>query len=258
MFEQDRFIVRLQQRVAREGDILVCFLSGSFGRRTEDDFADLNVALVYGSDAIRDAAWKRRTSFVRDVMPYVPAKSFDPGREFTHLHSALYSNGAKVDYRFESQTSLVPNPHDREIRILKDNLNWGLEYQQRCAQTFAPPTRISPEELEHLDARFWVVFWNVYRRLLRGETDRPFPEYLSLMEEMIPPLLRILPPEDPAHQALIAAYYSHDARVTREQMRRLLQAYLGARSAVIRRTNVAFMPDGGFERAIQRLLEKHP
>lgn len=32
MFEQDRVLVRLQQRVMSEGDIVACFLAGSYGR----------------------------------------------------------------------------------------------------------------------------------------------------------------------------------------------------------------------------------
>ena len=66
-----------------------------------------------------------------------------------------------------------------------------------------------------------------------------------------------LPPEDAAYQGLLHAYYdSQDVPGTLEHLRRLLDAYLAARSAVIRRHSVGFMPDSGFERGIQRLLER--
>ena len=40
MFEQDRVLVRLQQRVISEGDIVACFLAGSYGRRETDRNAE--------------------------------------------------------------------------------------------------------------------------------------------------------------------------------------------------------------------------
>ena len=75
MFEQERFIGRLQRHVMTEARILTCFLSGSFGRRADDAFSDVDIALVYGSAAERDAAWAARSDFVRAVMPYVAARS---------------------------------------------------------------------------------------------------------------------------------------------------------------------------------------
>ncbi len=226
MFEQDRFIVRLQQKVVPEAAILACFLSGSFGRRTEDDYSDLDVALVFDGGAARDAAWTRREAFVREILPYVPAKSFDAAHVRPYFHVALYGNGAKVDYRFESREELKPNPFDREIRILKDPAGWAETYQAQCAQTYLPPQRISSDELQQLDHRFWVMFWDVYRLLLRGDTEKPFTVYLELLHFTLPTLLRLLPPEDPAYQGLLAAYFARDAQATRQQMKTLLEAYL--------------------------------
>ena len=54
MFEQDRVITRLQQRVMREPAIAACFLSGSFGKRRDDGYSDLDVALLFDSDASRE------------------------------------------------------------------------------------------------------------------------------------------------------------------------------------------------------------
>ena len=256
MFEQDRFIVRLQQRITREEAIVACFLSGSFGRRTSDAFSDLDVGLVYTDDETRDVAWHKRFEFVKDVLPYVPAKSFDADHVRPYFHIALYSNGAKVDYRFESQTNLIPTTWDREIRILKDTGGWAQAFADRCSQTFSPPPRISREEMTRLDHRFWVMFWDIYRLLLRGDADKGFSIYLELLHFTLPPFLRILPPEDASRKALIVASYDYDTRATLAHMRSLLDAYQEARSAVIRRTNVAFIPNSGFEQAIRRLIER--
>jgi hypothetical protein len=122
---------------------------------------------------------------------------------------------------------------------------------------YPPPLRISAGELERLDHRFWVMFWDVYRLLLRGDTDKPFTVYLELLHFTLPTLLRLLPPEDPAHQGLLAAGFSRDAQATRQHMKQLLQAYLDARAAVIRRTNVHYLPDSGFERAVKGMVERH-
>ena len=77
MFEQDRVIVRLQQRVLGEAAILTCFLAGSYGRRTADAYSDLDVVLVFAGEEERAAAFERRQEFAQSVLPYVPARSFD-------------------------------------------------------------------------------------------------------------------------------------------------------------------------------------
>ena len=256
MFEQDRFITRLQQKVGREAGISACFLSGSYGRRTADEYSDLDVALVFSSDQLRDEAWTRRREFVKEVLPYVPAKSFDADHVRPYFHVALYGNGSKVDYRFESRESLQPNPWDGELRILKDTAGWAADFAARSAQRYAPSPRISASEMARLDSRFWVMFWDIWRLLLRGDADKGFPVYLQLLQFTLPSLIKLLPPEEPARQALIAAGYGHEAQVNQQHMRALLQAYQAARTAVIRRTNVAFTPDNSFERAITQLLER--
>ena len=254
MFEQDRFIVRLQQRVVSEQDILVCFLSGSFGARREDPFSDLDVVLVYAGDDARDAAWDDRRNFARSVLPYVPAKSFDAAHVRPHFHVALYGNGAKVDYLFATQQELEPNPWHREIRILKDAGGWGEAHQSASARALAPQVRMEAAEMERLDDRFWVMFWDVYRQLLRGDREKPFPVYLELLYFTLPPLLHALPPEDPAYRGLLRARYSQDTVVTLAHLGELMGAYVAARSAIIRRQNVGFMPDGAFERTLAQTM----
>jgi hypothetical protein len=257
MFEQDRFIVRLQQSVMRESDIEICFLSGAHGRRTEDAYSDLDVVLVFAGSAARDAAWARRRDFVRSILPYVPARSFDAGHLRPYLHIALYSNGAKVDYRYEAQDTIAPLPEDREIRILKDSEGWAETYQAASARIIPTQPRLEAGELERIDTRFWGLFWEVFRQLLRGDARTPFATYLELLYFTLPPLLRSLPPEDPAHQGLIEVHYTRDAGPTLRELRRLFDAYLAARSAVIRRYNVGYLPDSGFERGIQGLLDRY-
>ena len=257
MFEQDRFIVRLQQSVMREGDITVCFLSGSYGRRSEDAYSDLDVALIFAGVATRDAAWARRRNFVRSVLPYVPARSFDADHVRPYFHVALYGNGAKVDYLYETEETLAPAPWYREIRVLKDATGWADAFQEASARLLPAQPRLEAAELERLDNRFWVMFWDVYRQLLRGDHDKPFPVYLELLHFTLPAFLRILPPEDPAYQGLLyASYDSQDLPATLARLRRLLDAYVAARAAVIRRHNVGYVPDTAFERSLQRLLER--
>ncbi|RMG91944.1 MAG: hypothetical protein D6706_17600 [Chloroflexi bacterium] len=256
LFEQDRFIVRLQQRVLAESKIVACFLAGSYGRRKEDDFSDLDVALVFANESDRENTWMERRAFVQSVLPYVPAKSFDAVHIRPFFHIALYSNGAKVDYRFETQSSLEPNPWDSEIRILKDSDKWAENYQAMCARTLLPQPRLTTEELIHLDERFWVMFWDVFRLLLRGDHDKPFTVYLELLHFTLPPLLRVLPPEEPARRALLQATYQQDTRVTRQHLGQLLGAYLAARTAVVQRLDLAFTPHNTFESAVKRLVER--
>lgn len=256
MFEQDRVIVRLQQRVAAESDILVCFLSGSFGRRTQDAFSDLDVALVFADEKRRAAAYSRRREFAQSVLPYVPARAFDADHVRPYFYVTLYSNGAKVDYRYETKETLQPNPWDKEIRLLKDSEGWGASFQVAAATTRLPQPTITAAELTTLDNRFWVMLWDVYRLLLRGDYDKPYPIYLQLLHFTIPSLLAVLPSEEPAHQSLLDITYGRDTRATIEHLRRLLTVYLSARAAVVQRYNLLFTPDRAFEIAIQNLLRK--
>lgn len=256
MFEQDRVLVRLQQRVLSEAHIFACFLSGSYGRRKEDRYSDLDVALVFADDATRDSAWQQRRAFVQSAMPYLHAKSFDAEHVRPYLHIALYGNGAKVDYRYESKETLQPNPWDRDIRILKDKDNWAAQFQAASTQTFFPQPHISSEALKELDTRFWVMFMDTFRLLLRGDYEKPFTIYLQLLHFTLPPLLRVLPVEDPAHQELLHASYSHNTKATTKQLAKLLHAYLAARTAVIRRLDLTFTTNDAFESSIKRLVAR--
>lgn len=258
MFEQDRFIVRLRQQLARESAIVASFMGGSFGRGTQDGFSDLDVALVYRDGSARDRAWDSRQGFVKSILPYVPCRSFDGAHVRPFFHIALYGNGAKVDYRFECQGELRPNGWDGEVKVLKgDPAGWLTTYQQQSSQQFIPAPRLTSNELTQLDNRFWVMFWDIYRLLLRGDTDKPFTIYLELLHFTLPTLLQHLPPENPHRQSLLQAAYSQDAPQLRQHMRQLLAAYLASRSAIIERERIHFSPNSAFEREIQRLIDKN-
>jgi predicted nucleotidyltransferase len=257
MFEQDRTLVRLQQQVLRERDILVCFLAGSYGRGLQDAYSDLDVALVFKGDAEREAAYARRRDFVRSILPYVPAKSFDADHVRPFLHIALYGNGAKVDYRYETKEGLQPNPWDRQIRILKDDKEgWGEKFQAAAGQLspVIPKPTTTAQTLADLDNRFWVMYMDIYRQLLRGDHEKPFPVYLELLYFTVPQLLRLLPPDDPAHQGLIDVQYTPDTKVTLRHLRAVFEGYLEARSAVVRRHKLAFLADSAFENELKKRL----
>lgn len=256
MFEQDRVLLRLQQRVLGEATIAACFLSGSYGRRAEDAYSDLDVALVFDDEARREAAWADRRSFARSVVPFVAVKSFDGAHVRPYFHIALYSNGAKVDYRYETKDSLRPNPWDRDIRILKDD-GWLAQFQAESSRVPLAQSRLTAAELTALDDRFWVMFMDVFRLLRRGDFDKPFTIYLELLHFTLPPLLRVLPPEEPARQELMLSLYSPDTKATAVHLSHLLTAYLAARTAVIRRFDLGFEADKRFETAVQSLINRH-
>lgn len=257
MFEQDRVIFRLQQQVMREREILVCFLAGSFGRNTQDAYSDLDVALVFADEQKRDAAYANRREFVKNVLPYVPVKSFDAVHVRPHFHIALYSNGAKVDYRYETQTLLRPSPWDRQVRLLKDTDGWGENFQHQAG--LLPPTlpqaTITTEVLTDLDNCFWVMYMDIYRLLKRGDHDKPFPIFLELLYFIVPDLLRLLPPEEPAHQKLIHLQYTADTKATLRFLKSLFSVYLEAREAIVRRHNLAFIPNSAFENELKKRIK---
>ncbi|WP_374689590.1 hypothetical protein [Promineifilum sp.] len=256
MFEQERFIGRLQRHVLAEEHVVACFLSGSFGRRADDAFSDVDIALVYDSPEEREAGWAARREFAKAVMPYVAIRSFDAAHVRPYFHVALYSNGTKADYRFETRESLSPNPGDRELRILKDTDRWAEGFAAASARLAPPQPYISPGELTDLDDRFWVMYWDVLRLLRRGDLDKPFTVYLQLLHFTLPPLLAALPPEEPARAALLRAVYSGDAAATLRGVSGLLDTYLAARAAVIRRQNLVFPINTAFEGEIRRLAER--
>ncbi len=256
MFEQERMIGRIQRRVLANPAVRVCFLSGSFGRQTADDFSDIDVALVYSDETARDWAWRDRETFVKEIMPYVPLKAFDGQFVRPFLYITLFSNGSKVDFRFETQETLQPNPWDAQIRLLKDNSGWGAEFQRACERLAFPQPRITVEELTALDNQFWVKYWNVLRLLARGDVERPFPIYLQLLDFTLPTLLRLLPPDDAARRGLLVVAYGRDPQDNRRRLADLLNAYLAARSVIIGRYNLHFFPNQGFESEIKRLVNK--
>ena len=258
MFEQDRLLMRLQQHVLKEPDILVCFLSGSYGRRTQDPYSDLDVVLVFGGESERDAAYADRKSFVQSLMPYVPARGFDAAHIRPFFHVVLFANGAKVDFRYETSTGMKPTSWDRDIKLIKDTDDWGLRFQQEAGKLSSIPPRpaFTTSELVEMDSRFWVMFMDVFRLLLRGDYDKPYPVYLELLSFTIPTLLRLLPVEEPARRSLFVSHFDQDTVATVEHMRGLLSAYLEARAAVIRRYNLSYMPDQVFEGAITKLVNR--
>jgi hypothetical protein len=256
MFEQDRMLIRLQQRVQGEQTVLACFLAGSYGRRREDGFSDMDVALVYAHDGERESAWQQRREFVQSVMPYLALKSFDARHIRPYFHIALFANGCKVDFRYETQADLHPNAWDRDIRILKDKDGWAEQFQQASQRLAHPQPHLTTTELTALDQRFWVMYWDVLRLLLRGDHQKPFTVYLELLHFTLPPLLAVLPTEDPAHQALLQANFSHDTKATARHMGLLLTAYLQARTAVSRRLQLNIAPDTAFENNIHNLLQR--
>lgn len=258
MFEQDRVLVRLQQRVLREAAIRVCYLRGSFGRGTQDRFSDLNVVLVFEEQSSRDQAFVMRKEFVQSVLPYVPAKSFDADHIQPYLHIALYSNGAKVEFLYETYATHQASFVDREIQILKDSGDWAKNLIVTAADfpPLTPQPAFKASNLIDLDNRFWILFMDIYRQLLRGDWEKPFPTYLRLLYFTIPDFLALLPEGNPARTGLIQVYFSRDAKTTAEQLRILLPAYLEARAAIIRRYNLNFEHDQAFEQEIQKLLQR--
>ena len=257
MFEQDRLLVRLQQRVMSEMVIAACFLAGSYGSRQEDAYSDMDVAFVFNSEVRRDEAWERRRPFIQSITPYVPAKSFDGDHIRPYFHIALFSNGTKVDFRFEVKELMTPNPWDRDLRIIKDDHGWVEQYQARCAQMVQTVPRLEREVLEALDERFWVMFWDVFRLVLRGDTDKPFPIYLDLLQGTLPPLLSILPEGTPERAALLVANFSKDSRLTRQHLKNLLEAYVKARNLIVQKQHLDVSFDGKFETAVLALVNRH-
>ena len=255
MFEQDRVLVRLQQRVMNEADVMACFLSGSYGRRQNDPYSDMDVTLIFADVAARERAWRQRRDFVQSVMQYVPAKSFDAEQIRPYFHIALYSNGTKADYRYELKEELTPNPWDRDIRILKDRDGWAEQYQAACGRALLSQPHLSAAELNALDERFWIMLWDAFRLLLRGDGDKPFTIYLALLQFTLPPLLHVLPPEEPARAPLLQTQFSQDTKGTAVHLANLLQAYLNARTAVITRLHLDFNADTRFETAVQTLIK---
>lgn len=256
MFEQERFIGRLQRHVQADPAIQVCYLYGAFGRRAEDAYSDVDVALIYATPAERDRGWAGRQEFVKGVMPYVAVRSFDADHVIPFLHVALYSNGAKADFNFQTMETIAPHPLYRELRILKDSGRWAEQHQAASSRLAPAQPYISPADLEALDNRFWIMCWDALRLLKRGDADKPFPIYLQLLNFTLPPLLDALPPEEPARQKLVRATYSHDTTATARGLGELLTNYLAARAAVIRRQNLVFPINTAFESEIQRLVER--
>lgn len=248
--------MRLQQRVLSDRDIVACFLSGSYGRRQEDGHSDLDIGLLFESEEAREAAWQMRRRFVNSILNYVPVKSFDAVHVRPYFHAALYSTGTKADFRFETKASLQPNPFDKDLRIIKDSKGWVEQYQVQCTTLGTPMPRISADTLLAVDERFWVMFWDTLRLVLRGDFDKPFTIYLELLHYTLPPLLNQLQPGAPVRVALQTAYFDTTPNPTRQHLKRLLDTYIAARNQIVRDQHLDIQIDTKFENALQQLLSK--
>lgn len=256
MFEQERMIGRFQRRIIDDPNVFACFLSGSFGRRANDAYSDLDIALVYPDEQTVERAWRNRVEFAKSIMPYISLKSFDAEHIRPYFHIVLFANGSKLDFRFETKDSLLANPWDSQIRILKDTDGWAEAFRARSSQQSLPQATMSNQELTLLDQRFWVMYWDVLRLLARGDADKSFPIYLELLHFTFPPLLTALPSGSPARTTLIQARFNRDTDVTASHMRGLLGAYTAARQEIVERYHLQFAGDHSFENQIQRLAER--
>jgi hypothetical protein len=99
------------------------------------------------------------------------------------------------------------------------------------------------------------MFWDVFRQVLRGESDKPFTVYLELIHFTLPPLLKAMPPEEPARQKLLNVYFSKDTKATAVHLKTLLNAYLAARQAIVQRSHLQFQANTRFESEIKRIVE---
>lgn len=256
MFEQDRFLVRLQQQVNSDRSLIGCFLSGSYGRRQQDGYSDMDIGLLFASAYDRDAAWEKRRRFVSSILNYVPVKSFDGEHIRPYFHIALYSTGTKADFRFELKEELQPNPYDKDLRILRDSDGWIEQYQAQCARLAIPMPRIKASELEAIDQRFWVMFWDTLRLVLRGDMDKPFTIYVELLHFTLPSLIAQFPQGSPTRTALQVAQFSNNGKLTQQHLKQLLDAYLTARNQIVRDQHLDVQFDGKFETAVQQLIQR--
>lgn len=256
MFEQDRMLGRIQRRVNEDPDIFACFLSGSYGRRANDPFSDLDVTLVYDDEYKRERGWRDRVQFAKSIMPYISLKSFDAVHARPFLHIVLFANGSKVDFRFEDKTTIEPDPGDGQIRILKDTGDWAEGYQARCKQLPFPQPTMGAQELSRLDSRFWVMLWEVLRLLARGDLQKALPIYLELLHFTIPSLLQVLPPDIPERSALVNVQFTQNRPLTAEHLQDLLEAYVAARGLIVAKFHLPMDFDRSFEGQMRRLIDK--
>ena len=253
MFEQDRFIVRLRQKLNGDPSIVAAWLGGSHGRNQPDPFSDLDIVMLFADDEARERAWARRVDFCQNVMAYVAAKSRDEGDR----HITLYANGTLAEFAFLSRATLQPHPDDADIKILKDSAdNLAANHQQDSAMLQPPRARVSAAELQTLDDAFWIQFWDVYRVVRRGDSEKPFVGYVKLLADTLPTLTGWLLPNSAERRQLINLHYTRDAATTRAHLLTLLDAYRAARAAVIKQHQLDFRIDSAFEREIDRVMKK--
>lgn len=255
MFEQDRVIGRFQRAVDADFSIRSCLLVGSFGQQTADAYADIDLLLVFSTAESRDLAWTRRREFVRQAMPYVSVKSLDGERPFTH--TALYGNGSKVELTFTAQDLLEPQPAYAQAKMLKDTLEWGSGYVQRAAAALpAQRPLLTSEQLAGWDDRLWIGVWDTLRWLRRGDSQRPFAPYLTLLADLLPEMLPFLPADSPAASGLRRLVFVPDTHQTLQEVGGLVAAYRTARQQLIALYNLGFTPDERFEREIDSVLQR--
>lgn len=257
MFEQDRVLVRLRQRVVQDKEIKVCFLTGSYGRGSQDKYSDIDVALVFEDERALEAAYSQRREFVRSVLPFVPAKSYDADHVRPYLHSALYGNGTKVDYQYADMKTMTPGDQFRKLLLIKDTEDgWGRQLQLSSEKLTeaAQKKNISLADFSEMDEVFWVLFLEVFRQVSRGDQITPFDTYLHLVYNTLPNVLSLIPSDQPIRYFLARSLYDDDPSITLKFLRQLLVHYLEARRIIVQYYDLDFELDKAFENEMIRIV----
>lgn len=254
MFEQERTLNRLQQRVGLIPGLTAAFLVGSRGGRGAHADADFDVVMVYRSLTGKEAARYSWPTMAAELLPYVAAIVHQAASNPDHL-IALFANGAKFDLYFYAEEEVSPHPRFQSIRILHDTASWAQDLTSRSAAlTLIERPVISDQQLADLDRQFWTGIWEVARLTRRGEVDRPFPIFVDLLNKAIAPLLAVLPADAPVAQALAEINFSRQPVDNRAMVQQLIPRYQAARSAVVENLQLSFQPHEAVERELVKLI----
>ena len=138
---------------------------------------------------------------------------------------------------------------------MKDSNGWAETFQQAAAALPLPRPTITLAELTDLDNRFWVMFWDIYRLLLRGDSAKSFPIYLQLTHFTLSRLIELLPVGNSLRQTLAQVRFGPDNQTNIQQMNSLLHTYIQARQFIVLHFNLPFTPNRAFEDEIRRRLK---
>ena len=167
--EHWRIASRAVEDLSGDDRVLGLYLAGSFASGQADRWSDIDLYVVV-PDGQADELISSHSSLIReiaDVATLFPATHLGDRHQIIVFYKAG-DEPIHVDYQYREVSGLKPRQKDAEVVLLLDRAGHLARWQDACRHE-PELDRRTPEELQHLEDRFWAWCWYTHSKIKRGE-----------------------------------------------------------------------------------------